>query len=313
MSHIVLIGCGNIGFRHLQAILAMSGGSEIHLTVVEPNADMYARIQSEIAGVALAGFDLVKVLPRFGPDIDLAVLATSSDIRKPVLDGLLSDRAVKAIILEKVLFQTQEDLVDAELRLRAARTRAYVNCGRRGFPGYQKLREDIASEGPIHLTVTGSNYALASNGIHFIDLAEFLNGAVLASLDGSRLAPGTLPSKRPGFIEVSGELTGLLTNGATVELTCHEGDAFELTVSIQTTRRSAQVDEQQGKIIWKDGSSEAFETLHVSSMPYLYETALSGNGCVLTPYAASAAQHRLFLAALLDHQGAAPDAVCSIS
>ena len=54
-------------------------------------------------------------------------------------------------------------------------TKGWVNCTARLWPFYRKLREEIISEKRIKIGVSGSNWALASNTIHFIDLLAFLN------------------------------------------------------------------------------------------------------------------------------------------
>lgn len=313
MSHVVLIGCGNIGFRHLQALLATSEFADINLTVVEPNDAHHARIRAELVSSMVESFKIETRLPNKGPLIDLAIVATSANVRREVVDTLLENRTVKVAILEKVLFQRLADLEAVAASLDANGTKAYVNCGRRGFPGYQRLAADLETEGPVHLTVTGQQYALASNGIHFLDLAEFLNRSPLISLDGSDLNAGTLPSKRDGFVEVTGTLKGRLANGAEIRLLCEVGDRFDLSVGIQTKRRHAEIDELKKTMTWQDGVIEDFETRHVSEMPHIYETVLLGKTCALTSYSDSCRQHRFFLTTLLKHMGVAADGVCAIS
>ena len=314
MKHVTLVGCGNIGFRHLQALGAMSVAPQVALTVVEPFAGHHDRIASELDRAMFGQHDLVTALPAARKDIDLAVLATNADVRRTVTDALLDTHNVAAIIFEKILFQRIADIDAVEARL--DRIRAHVNCGRRGFPGYHALRRDIAGQGPANVTVTGTNYALASNAIHLIDIAAYLNDSPVVSIDSHDLDPKIESSKRAGYVEVFGTLHATLANGAKVALTCLRGDGLLLDITVATPTQTWRINELGGTITDETASApRPFETRHVSGMPELYESLLTDQPCPLTPYAEAADQHRLLLRALNVHlqRGDDPDTLCPIS
>lgn len=316
MKKTLLIGCGNIGFRHLQALAASDMAPQIELSIIEPNADHHDRISTELKSADFAAAQLLTQLPAERAHFDLVVIATNADVRRRVFEDLADQHSFAGIIFEKVLFQRIADLDAVEQRLQGVA--AYVNCGRRGFPGYSALRARFAGQGPVDYSVDGTQYALASNAIHFLDIAAFINDSPLVELDASGLEAQTGQSRRAGYVEVYGTLNGRLANGSSVSLTCHPAESFAINVSLKSADMSGQVDEAAGQAILTTGlGSETldFETRHVSQMPYLYESVLKAEPCLLPEFAESAAQHRLLLSSLNKHLNLPdnPNTLCPIS
>ena len=316
---VVLIGCGNIGFRHLQALSAMT--STALIIIVEPALALHPRIGALIAEESVKGrhgFKLAASLAEAGipAETGLAVIATSSGQRRAAWEGLRALTRPAAVIFEKVLFTTVRDIDEVEAALRRDGIAGYVNCGRRGFPDYQALRTRFAGSGtPVDLAVRGSSFGLASNLVHFLDLAEFLNRADLVSLDLSGLEPSSRPSKRGDYVEIFGLVRGRLSNGAEISVLCDSRDDVEIGVTLQPGQGVAlHLDERAGTVT-EGGRESPFEIRFVSGMPELYEGILRGEGSLLTPYVASARQHRLYLNALRPHLGLSnsADETCPIS
>jgi predicted dehydrogenase len=307
MKKILLIGCGNIGFRHLQALCGSQMAGQIGLTIIEPNTAHHSRITDELGRTPVQLSEVSTALPTQSDHFDLVIIATNADVRRRVFDDLVGKHTFTAILFEKVLFQRIEDLDAVAAQLQGVA--AHVNCGRRGFAGYQMLRDTLSSDTPvdytpIDYTVVGTQYALASNAIHFLDIAACINQSPLVSLDASGLDQAGGDSKRAGYVEIYGTLKGTLENGATVSLTCTPADALSLDISIAGAALVGKIDEAAGTATVTRGDvtqTLAFETRHVSGMPYLYETLLNGEGCLLPTYAESAAQHRLLLSAINTH------------
>lgn len=315
MKRILLIGCGNIGFRHLQALgAAVAGGSVLDLTVVEPNHATHDRIAEYLA--ALPGgtpTTLVDTLPEAPHTYDLGIFATNAAQRRAAFDAALARHDMRAAVFEKVLFTTLRDLDDVGNVLEKSRIAGFVNCGRRTAPGYQDLRVALQSA-PTDIEVTGANFGLGSNAVHFLDLAEFLNGAAITALDAAGLRPGSVPSKRHGYVEIFGTISAQLSNGATIRVTCDIDGVPSVAVRLTAAGERIEIDET-GRRISRAGTEVTFEMRHVSELTDTYRELLDTGRCHLTPYADSARQHRFFLAKVLDHLGRAanPDESCPIS
>lgn len=310
MKRVTLVGCGNIGFRHLQAIAAMARPSDI--TIVEPAEAARPRIEALIAeanGAARPqGHHVFRLLPALSDlaagDTDLAIFATDTRHRRPAWDELRGRIRPAATLFEKVLFPTIGDIDAVAADLDGAQIAGFVNCGRRGFPDYQALAQRFGGKGiPVDVTITGARFGLGSNTVHFLDLAEMLNGAALVSLSTEGLEPGAQAAKRPGYVEIFGTIRGELSNGAKVSITCADSDPVFIQVDLagQDGSRIA-IDELAGTAT-ESGATVPFSIRHVSQMTELYEALLQDRTSALTPYADSARQHRLYLQALRAHLG----------
>jgi predicted dehydrogenase len=316
MKSILLCGCGNIGYRHLQAMVQVPG--PVRIDIVEPSLAAHPRIAALIAGDTGGHQILLQDSIPAAADqaarghYDVVVVATSAAARRAALEAVLARHSVGVMILEKVLFQTLADLDAVGAALQAAGVAAYVNCGRRYAPGYQAGRAQWADGRPLHITVNGSAYGMASNGIHLIDLAEYLNGADLVALEASGLLPGAEPTKREGCVEVFGTLKGRLSNGAMLDIICHNTPDLAFDLRIKGTGIDLRINEL-GREITADGVTTPFALRNVSECHDIYREALSEGRCGLTPYADSARQHRYFLTALLHHLGLAETQICPIS
>ncbi|MCB5408445.1 hypothetical protein [Pseudogemmobacter faecipullorum] len=318
-ASVVLMGCGNIGFRHLQALASMA--IPVQIFIIEPVLALHPRIQALIGEESAKGrhrFALAASLAEAGvpAEVGLAVIATGSLHRRAAWEDLCAVTRPAAVIFEKVLFTTLRDLDEVGARLARQGIAGYVNCGRRGFADYHRLQARFASTGiPVDLAVAGSSYGLASNLVHFLDLAEFLNQAELVSLDFSGLEPATVSSKRGDYIEIFGRVEGRLSNGARFSAFCENREGLEIGVTLQPQGGAVlRLDERAGTLS-EAGAVTPFGIRFVSGMPDLYEGLFQGRGSALTPYAASARQHRIYLNALRPWLGLsnATDDPCPVS
>lgn len=311
MKDILICGCGNIGFRHLQALTSMPDAPPLRLTVIEPAPALHGAIRAALeqhlhrtGGRA----ELCRELPEAGRRFDLAVIATNAADRRSAFDAIIAGAGAGIIVFEKVLFQRPADLDAVAMMLDACQTAAFVNCTRRAFPGYAGLRAALASDRPVHLSVHGSEFGLASNLIHFLDLAEYLNDAALVGVDLSGLQAGSVAAKRPGCVEVYGTARADLSNGAGVTVACDRGAALSLSITLRTASGAMAIDEARGRLRRTNAPQDGdFATLQVSGLGAVYRGLLRDGGCCLTPYPDAVRQHRLYLGAMAAHLGLAAD------
>lgn len=316
MKQVLLCGCGNIGFRHLQSLTSIDAGMPLRISVVEPAKALHPRISELAASICdTHEVEILTAIPEaFGP-LDLAIIATNAASRRPAYDALVSAASPRAVLLEKVLFTRISDLdaVGADLDRRGIA--GFVNCGRRAFGGYQALTRQLDGARPVDLTVTGVNFGLGSNLVHFLDLAEYLNDAPLVTLDLGELAPGAAAAKREGYVEIYGRAMGRLENGARVTVDCAPGEGVSIDLALSVGDRMARIDEAGGTITWAGEATKPFATRFVSQMGDVYAGLIAEGTCELTPYDASARQHRHYLKELARHLGLpeADDTECRVS
>jgi len=203
LINICVLGVGNLGVRHYQALLNIDFGATLYL--VDPDVSIYERLgkppfSDNVKHMETQIFQSINDLPEY---IDLAIIATNSDIRANVTKELISGRIVKNILFEKVLFQSRQEYQEVEILLANYGIRAWVNCPRRLYPYNQEIKKTLVGK-PVNCKVVG--WEIACNSIHFIDFLEWVNGEFLENVTTKKLERKIIESKRSGFVEFSGEI-----------------------------------------------------------------------------------------------------------
>lgn len=228
----LIIGAGQLGSRHLQGLLKFTSSkqeiyvldpSEGALNVAKERAD---EIQHEHTVHYVMDW---KSLPHL---FDLVIVATNSHVREKVVTELLKSYKVKYLVLEKVLFNELSAFERVEHLLKENNVQCWVNHPRRMIKSYQQLKDKIGDNFVGNFHVTGGNWGLACNGLHFIDFFEFLSNSKINSIDADWLNDEILESPRKGFIEFTGSIKGTLQNGSTFQISSLDGANSFVTITI---------------------------------------------------------------------------------
>ncbi|MBC7449141.1 MAG: Gfo/Idh/MocA family oxidoreductase [Hymenobacteraceae bacterium] len=309
MKHIALIGAGQLGSRHLQALALLEQPATFY--VVDPAQESLDITRSrffEVKGAerhqeTIRFCQTFQELPR---QLDLVVVATGSRIRRHVIEALLAHAEVPYLLLEKILFSKPEDYAAVGELLTQKGVTAWVNCPRRMIAYYQELKERLKNEPRLSLTVTGSNWGLACNGIHFVDLFAYLTGDEAVTLSGAQLDGHILESKRAGYLELTGTLLGSTANGSTLAVTSLPDGTAGLGLSITAGGQRYHLDEGKRLTYFATAAQqwqweqETWGWLFQSQLTNVAaQQILTSGTCDLTPYAASAGQHLALLAAFM--------------
>lgn len=298
MSDIAVIGTGRLGARHLQALTRLP--AEHRLWAVDPSPERTASartIWTESALPTSPSVTWVSHLSELPSELAVAIVATSADVRRVLVEDLLGRCRVEHLVLEKVLFQSTGDYAPMLETITRATTTAWVNCPRRIWPFYRALRGSLAV--PIRLSVTGSKWGIGSNTVHFLDLFAFLGGGDSIVVDGLHVE--AVPSSREGFQELTGEVIGRGPGGAFAIASLPDGD-LPIVVEVATPRLRALVREGEGKAWIADADSrwvwreEPVEIIFQSkASDGIVSDLLSTGTCQLTPLAQSVQHHLAFL------------------
>jgi predicted dehydrogenase len=243
MTNIVVIGAGNLGSRHLQALSKVSFQTTIE--VVDPFPASLgvakARFEEMPANSNILNIHYLTSVSQLSKNVDLAIIATNADIRAEVICQLEAQCEVKNLVLEKVLFQKTEEYQEIQSLLNRGKIKAWVNHPRRMFPYYVKLADLLQGSNQVSYHVQGGDWGLASNGLHFIDHLALLTGCDDFEINTDRLNPSIISSKRKGFFEVSGALAGKVGQHP-FELFCHK-DVSPVVITICADNLNAIIDE----------------------------------------------------------------------
>lgn len=298
---IALIGAGQLGSRYLQGMVMSD--LNIVLYIVDPSNDSLKVCHERILEVNPT-YDISKISNLNSVDelpltLDLVIVATTANVRWKVISDLFKfDREVTYAILEKVLFQREVEYSQCEALLSAKNVKAWVNCPRRLIPIYSELRNVVAGK-LREVVITGGEWGLISNTIHFIDLISFISGHDDVSFIACDISnPSESISKRSNFYETFGSIAGVCGNVEFNFSSAHGlGDSH--LIQLETENTSITVDEISGEISFlKDGltSMKKFEMPFQSNLSGgLAESILLHGKCGLTPFNISAKLHLPFI------------------
>ena len=311
MAHIAIIGAGQIGSRHLQALVHLDRPATIYL--VDPSDVSLKTAENRYLAVTKDGpvmeIEPVRAIGELPEgEIDAAIVATNANVRADVVEELVSSRTVRNLILEKVLFQRTDDYRRIGRLLDKSGIPAWVNCPRRMWGSYISLRETLSGAPLREIHVSGSAWGLGCNAIHFLDLAAFFTSETSYRLSSTFLDDGFIPSKRQGHIEFTGTLSGLMGDRCRITLSSVRDGTSPRVIRLSYPDRVLVIDEANGKL-WQaedsaqwDWSESPFEAPFQSELTHLaVQNILDRGTCGLTTYYESERLHMPMLDVFLTH------------
>jgi hypothetical protein len=170
------------------------------------------------------------VLPK---NLDLVIIATGANVRAMLIEKLLPKYKVKSLILEKILFQDLKSYEIIGELLQQTNTPTWVNHPRRMFSHFKEIRNTVAnSNEKVNFNIVGSNWGLACNALHFIDVISYVANASVATIDLDWIDLVIHESKRANNIELTGAVKGTLTNGSNFVINSIDGEFEDISVFI---------------------------------------------------------------------------------
>ena len=161
MKNIAIIGVGALGKRHLQSMITLQDQCNIY--AVEINEELIRALNTEFPNVKF--ITTVEELPN---ELDVVVIATTSNIRRILFDQLINSSNVKNIIFEKILFQKEEDYYHVQDKLNELGIHAWVNCARREWDSYKLLKNELKSCNGLYISAIGGQWGMGCNAIHIL-------------------------------------------------------------------------------------------------------------------------------------------------
>lgn len=309
MYYIAVIGVGGLGSRHLQSLASLKEPAEIQAVDISEESISVARerFESMHPGAHLS-LSFCRTVAELNPQLDVVIVATNSMPRRGIVEELLAAKSVRMMILEKVLFPKLEDYSAIDELLRKSGCQAWVNHPRRLLPFYQRLHEIFAEEKNIHVHIRGGNWGLACNSVHFLDLIGHIAGdGVAPVIHKEGLDQEILPSKRKGYIEFTGTLTGNMGRCQMFSITSTAGEMTPIYITILSEQVECVIHEDRNKAFilrqkdnWNVEERSIDGKLQSEVTGPLVETLLRTGTCDLPNYQTAMREHIPFIQALLE-------------
>lgn len=271
---ILLVGAGNVGSRHLQALKAVN--IPLKIFVVDPSAKSLQfakeRYDSAPAEKLSHGIKYYEEIPDEESPIDLAIIATCSDIRAEIIRKLFKKSKVRFLVLEKLLFGKREDYDSIGKLIKKAGTKTWVNCPRRMMSFYNNLQPEFLGR-TIFYNAVWSGYDLATNAIQCLDHMVFLTGSDDFTIDTDGLDKQTVPSKRRGFLEFTGALRVLFKNGSIGDVVCFREGSVPVVVQFNCDQVRYVVRETESKA-WISRATNNWKWSEIKA-PLIFQSRLT--------------------------------------
>jgi|APSaa5957512535_1039671.scaffolds.fasta_scaffold50306_2 hypothetical protein len=299
---ILIIGTGQLGSRYIQGLATCSTLLEIWCYDQSKNSlkkskERWKEVESRCNNHQIHWTQESNELPT---KIDLAVIATNADVRLQVLRSILKFCHIRYLVLEKVLVQSASQLYELEQVVKNL-DGVWVNTARRVMNWHQRIRTAINNHGSVKVSVGNSNWGLACNAIHFLDLVSWWSDEKLTSIDSSGLEKNWCESKRPGFYEITGLLKATYSGGSELILESRM-DGEELLITVQNMEGEWCINELNGIVTGPNGAIISGKIELQSDMTArLVESILKTGSCGLPNFEKSARTHKVFLQSMLEH------------
>lgn len=298
MNNIAIIGVGALGKRHLQSMIELK--DEYTIYAVETNPDTVLKLEEEFFDVVF--YQTINDLP---DKLEVVVIATNSNVRRQVFEQLVKHSRVSNIIFEKVLFQNEEDYFVVLNKLRELDINAWVNCSRREWQSYKSLKNELKDVEEMHFIASGGEWGMGCNGIHMLDIIEYLSEDTVSELSVSGLENGLFESKRKGFYEFYGHMTGRSGKCKDFDVICMKESKLPFTIEIITDRNRYFIEEYNNRCFVSEESNgwieNEFKQTYQSQMTArVIKSIVDGNTCNLTEYESSMNLHLKYINALMD-------------
>ena len=313
MLNIAILGAGQIGSRHLQALASLKTKAHIDVYDLSKTSLLKSkeRFQKKLDRISFKGeVRFHSKMSALKKSYEIAFITTMADVRRSVIEAFLKIGNTKFLILEKVLFQSIKDYEFIQDLINIEKIRAYVNFARRQYPAYHFLKDALVEQGPLEFQVKGGNWNMASNCLHMIDLFSFLAGESPILMDFSRLSPKIRNSTRRNFKEIFGSISGRTSNNNCFNIACLEDNKTPFSIEIISQGNQIIIEElvENKKIlitkIFSRGNKDisSFELLYQSELSHLIvEQLLNSGNCDLTTYEDATLIHVPFIKGLLNH------------
>lgn len=307
MKNITIIGAGQLGSRHLQALASLV--TPLNINVLDPAKESLELAKSRFEEVNSNFKGTISYCSRMDDldeDIDIAIVATNSKIRRKIIEDLVSKKNVKYLVLEKFLFMNLDDYDIVERLLKDKGVKTWVNCPRRMYESYRGLRQQI--DGPIVFTAEGVNWGMGCNSIHLLDIFAFLTGETELIEGQSFLDKEIISSKRDGYIEFTGSINLYSRKGDLFHISSYKDGERPFSIKIETKSGFWILNDSKGenRFFGKENNWEG--SLDIQLSPFqsqltniVVDSILNTGACELTDFSESIILHKHLFKIFLNH------------
>lgn len=265
--NVLICGCGNIGFRHLQGIIKSKLNLNIFLYDINHKASktMFDNIKKEKFNKKSKS---VSILTNIKDYIyyDIILISSTSKDRFIFIKKLLKKVNCNHMIIEKIAFLNPNDYQLAINLIKEKKIKAWINTNHH-YHSYTKfIKSKIRSFKNSMLIVNGSNFNLISNIIHYMMFVYNLNKKLKIKNLKYKLS-NPFMSKRIGYYEMTGFVEILYNYNFRLIINNFNSSHYFVFKNFITKDFSITIDESNGEIYHRNNKnkiiSQDFDIKHM--------------------------------------------------
>ncbi len=307
---ILIVGCGQIGSRHLQAVSGMQEVASID--VVDCNDSSLKLGQKRLSEVASKNpaitYRWLEGLESSLKGADLCIVATSALGRVKLVREIFDLTGIKHFIIEKLAAQSTQEYQELLDFARRNHLNIWVNCPTRAYEVHQYIKSKLNPAEPLIFSEIGGNHGLVCNGIHYADLFLFYDQSDRIQSAAADIDPILHPSKRgKDFFDLSGSLCGFTGKGSKFILSYAANHALPDVVTITTSHARFIVD-VIGALAFESINDSPWQKIPIESKINVSDTTqifchdiFRHNSCALPTLEECWPAHRYILTETLPH------------
>lgn len=275
MRKITIVGCGQLGSRHLQAIAKIEGS--LRIQIVEPNMSNQQiglkRLSEALPENHNVKAEWVRNLDDLDQDSDLTIISTGATKRSEIITNLV-EKGHQRFLIEKMVCQSTEEYEHILTLFQKHHVKGWVDCTRRYFPFYKRIIPLFENKNTFFFNVTAGNNGLGCNVIHLLDLFGWLTGSTKdIKLNGDYLMPYILPNKRgDDLVEFAGTIIASTPDGSFASVSFHPDNDAPVLINMTSDNYRIAVNESKEKAYFARNDNDwhweefEFQTLYTSNL-----------------------------------------------
>lgn len=236
MKTILIIGCGELGSRYLQASLQIFNVNQIDVLELSDQAVEVAKsrmnqVKFDHETIKVnwhKSFKSIKILA------DLCIISTQADGREYIFNEVFS-MGIKNILSEKIVTQSLSAYLEIISKAEALGVSVWVNCKTRDYPIWKHIKSKIDSAEELLYHSIGGNHGLCTNGIHTLDIFAFISDSKKL-IDTNSLIDLTLHTTKRNKYDLSGSFH-LKGNGKSRCIIDYSANSSSSVLEVITTQQ----------------------------------------------------------------------------
>jgi predicted dehydrogenase len=309
-KRVLIVGCGEIGSRHLQAVATLPEVGEIEVVDSRPEAldlgrKRVAEVSEKQPHIAFRWFAKLDAASKRG---DLCIVATQAEGRARLVAEISRKLGYTRFLIEKIVAQSVSEYDELIKTRDEHKLSIWVNCKTRAHPSHVRVKQNLDPAESFVLTVVGGNHGLANNGVHMADLFAFYDDAKVIHPGIHHIDPILHHTKR-GTLDLSGTVQAHTDKGSSLMLTFAAQHTAPVLFSVCSARYRAVVDdsihwmaESTADTNWKWKEVDVEANLAISHMTRTFASDILEHGkCQLPTLIDCYPAHRFLLNELQPH------------